>query len=248
MASAATPHTTQRKYLAFDLETVTLFPQGANWQEYRPLGIGCAAARTADGREAIIWHGNNSDGEIPIRMTQPEAANMVRDLVAFADDGYTILTWNGLLFDLNVLAEESGLWAECRALAHDHVDMMFHLFCERNFRLALSTACKGMAALTNIDGKTEEMDGAIAVQMWHDGQRQAVIDYCVQDAQTTLDLGLACEHLGRLSWTSQRGRPQTLDLRTGWRTVETALLIPEPDTSWMTNPQPRSDFTSWLQA
>ena len=248
MASATTPHTTQRKYLAFDLETVKLFPEGANWQDYRPLGIGCAAARTTDGREAIIWHGNDSDGEIPIRMTQPEAVNMVRDLVGFTDEGYTIMTWNGLGFDFNVLAEESGLRTECRALARNHVDMMFHLFCERNFRLALSTACKGMAGLTAIGGKTEGMDGAVAVQMWQDGQRQAVIDYCAQDAQTTLDLGLACENFGTLSWTSQRGRPQALNLQTGWRTVEEALLIPEPDTSWMTNPQPRSDFTSWLQA
>jgi hypothetical protein len=42
---------------------------------------------------------------------------------------YTIVTWNGTGFDFDILAEESGMLAECKGLAVNHVDMMFHVLC-----------------------------------------------------------------------------------------------------------------------
>ena len=38
-----------------------------------------------------------------------------------------------------------------------------------------------------------------------------------------------------------------MDLRRGWLTVREALRLPEPDTSWMSNPIPRRQFTQWLK-
>lgn len=37
-----------------------------------------------------------------------------------------------------------------------------------------------------------------------------------------------------------------LDLPAGWLTVWQAMKVPEPDTSWMTNPLSREEFTAWL--
>jgi hypothetical protein len=33
----------------------------------------------------------------------------------------------------------------------------------------------------------------------------------------------------------------------GWLTVSKALLLPEPDTSWMSNPISRREFTGWIK-
>ena len=33
----------------------------------------------------------------------------------------------------------------------------------------------------------------------------------------------------------------------GWLTVDQAEKLPEPDTSWMADPWPRSKFTDWMR-
>ena len=42
-------------------------------------------------------------------MSQQEAAGLVEYLAAQVEHGYTIVTWNGLGFDFDILAEESGM-------------------------------------------------------------------------------------------------------------------------------------------
>ena len=42
---------------------------------------------------------------------------LVRYLEDQVAQGYTLLTWNGLGFDLDILAEESGMLPNCRRLA-----------------------------------------------------------------------------------------------------------------------------------
>ena len=50
-------------------------------------------------------------------MSRAEAQGLVHDLAQLVEEGYTLLTWNGLGFDFNILAEESGLQTECERLA-----------------------------------------------------------------------------------------------------------------------------------
>lgn len=230
-------------YFAFDIETVKRFPDGADWRKHRPLGIACAAAAASSMEQPRVWHGAAADGTIATRMAREELRQLVRDLVAAVDQGFTLLTWNGTGFDLDILAEESGLIEECRALARNHVDMMFHLFCVKGYPLGLRAACIGSGTAT----KTAGMDGAKAVRMWHAGARQEVIDYCVQDVQSTLELANVTELKGRLTWRSRAGNPQFLPIPGGWKTVDDALRIPEPDTSWMRQPLSRSQFTAWFR-
>jgi len=207
------------------------------------LGISCAAALSCEAEEPIIWHGQTSDGAPAARMSKFEAKQLVNQLIEMVSQGYTLLTWNGLGFDLDVLAEESDSWTECRNLAKDHVDMMFHVFCERGFPVALEKAAQAL----RIPGKTKGMSGILAPQTWAKGRHQEVIDYVGQDVHITLQVAQTCESNRCFRWKTQKGSVSSMDLDGGWLIVRDALMLPAPDTSWMDNPVPRHRFTRWLQ-
>ena len=145
-----------RRYLAFDIETAKDVPgDDFNWRAHRPLGISCAAVLRCDAKEPMLWCGKKDDGTPAGRMSRDEARELVGELARLTTEGYTLLTWNGLGFDLDVLAEESGCRSECKELALDHVDMMFHVFCDRGFPVGLDKAAQGLG----IPGKPEGMSG-----------------------------------------------------------------------------------------
>ena len=232
-----------RKYLAFDIETAKDVPgEDFNWKPYRPLGICCAAAFPCDAKEPVVWYGKSPDGTPTERMSQAEARAVVRELVNLVADGYMLLTWNGLGFDFDVLAEESGCQHECRELALDHVDMMFHVFCERGFPVALEKAAQGLG----IPGKPPGMSGLLAPQLWAQGRYDDVLNYVTQDVRIVLDVARECEARRRFEWITRKGSLSSMDLLQGWLTVRDALRLPEPDTSWMNSPIPRHEFTRWL--
>lgn len=229
------------KYLAFDIEIAATIPEDAtDWKAYRPLGITCAAALPSDG-ESSLWFGEDGIEYAP-RMTQDEVCELVAYLRGMVDDGYTILTWNGLSFDFDVLAEESGMHAECAELAMNHIDMMYHIFCLRGHYLGLDKVAKGLG----LPGKTEGMDGAKAPQMWADGRYDEVLVYVAQDVRTTLAVAREAERIGDVQWVSASGRTNVIDLDR-WMPVNEALTLPHPDTSWMKNPVSRDKFTAWMR-
>ncbi|MHC4442562.1 MAG: ribonuclease H-like domain-containing protein [Planctomycetota bacterium] len=233
-----------RKYLAFDIETAKDVP-GAdfNWQPHRPLGISCAAALPSDAQETTVWHGRNEDGTPAKQMSKFEARQVVNELAELTCRGYTLLTWNGLGFDFDVLAEESDSFEECRNLVMNHVDMMFHVFCDRGFPVALDKAAQAL----RIPGKPAGMSGILAPQLWAQGRYQDVIDYVSQDVRMALQIAQACEKTRSFKWVTRRGSISSMDLRRGWLTVKDALRLPAPDTSWMDDPIPRRSFTQWLE-
>ena len=230
------------KYVAFDLEIAKVMPDDAgDLKAYRPLGITCAGVVAEDG-DPVIWHGKTASGATADQMARSEAQDVVRYLQGAVERGQTLVTWNGVGFDFDILAEESGMLTECRQLAVDHIDMMFHVFCLQGYPLGLDKAAKGMG----LAGKPAGMSGALAPHMWKVGQRQEVLQYLEGDVHTTLALAKATEEQRALRWVSQRGKPMELRLPQGWLTVRQAIALPPPDTSWMSNPWPRSKFTGWL--
>ncbi len=115
-----------RKYLAFDIEIAKTLPdEETDWKAHRPLGITCAAAISSDGRQWLWWA--NKVGEFQPTMSNSQTLGIVFTLWDIVKEGYTILTWNGLGFDFDILLEESGA-IECKKLALNHIDMMFHFF------------------------------------------------------------------------------------------------------------------------
>lgn len=235
---------TVRDYLAFDLEIEKVLPENVyDLKAYRPLGISCAATLDEQGG-LILWHGQTPQGGIADRFNREEAIQLVRYLEHQVETGKTILTWNGVGFDFDILAEESGLVESCRELALEHVDMMFHVFCLQGYALGLDKAAKGMG----LPGKTAGMSGVMAPVYWAQGRRDEVLAYLEQDVRTTLRLGQEVERKRRLQWISGRGMQQSLELPGGWLVAREALQLPTPDTSWMSRPWPRSKFTGWLES
>lgn len=226
------------KYLAFDIETAKVLPENTHdFKPYRPLGIACAATLVSDMDEVALWRGRGD------QMTQEDAIEVVEYLAAKAKRGYTILTWNGTHFDFDILAEESGMLAECRELAVAHIDMMFHILCRLGYGVGLDAAAKGMG----LEGKAEGMTGAMAPALWAEGKREEVLKYVAQDVRTTLDVALACEACGALRWISKSGNLRTMALPRGWLTVDQAQELRLPNTSWMTGePWVRATFTEWM--
>jgi hypothetical protein len=233
-----------RKYIAFDVETAKELPgQTQNLLEHRPLGIACAATISSSDAEPKFWFGKDTDGKPALRMSRADLAELIEFLTKSVLEGYAILTWNGVGFDFDILAEESGLTKECQQLARAHVDMMFHIFCDRGFPVGLESATKGM----NVTGKSKALAGHLAPQYWREGRHDEVLSYVAQDVRCTLDLALACEQAREFRWITRKGTTSKLPLKSGWLTVEEALKLPEPDVSWMDNPMRRSRFTGWLQ-
>jgi hypothetical protein len=155
------------KFLAFDIETSKDVPGGDfNWKPHRPLGISCAATLPSDSKEPRLWFGSVGQSLPSAKMTRDESAALVRYLCESVAAGYTIVTWNGLAFDFDILAEESGLKTECRKLALEHVDMMFHLFRIKGFPMGLDSAARG----SGVPGKPVGMSGIKAPQLWQRGE------------------------------------------------------------------------------
>jgi hypothetical protein len=231
-----------KRYIAFDIETARVAENESDWRSCRPLGISCAATLSADADQLTLWHGGTDRSSPNDRMCREEAAALVRDLEEQTSQGYTILTWNGVGFDFDILAEESQMLAECRALALTHVDMMFHAFCQLGHGVGLDAAAKGMG----LAGKTKGMTGELAPVLWARGEREEVLRYVAQDVRTTLEVALKCESCGELRWVSRSGKVRCMGLAQGWLAVREALGLPLPDTSWMSSPWTRQRFTGWM--
>lgn len=228
------------KYLAFDIETAKDFPDNQDWRTVRPLGI-CCIATQIEGEQPKLWHGGQSNSPAPF-MSQSEVQDLVAYLLQQTQQGLILLTWNGASFDFEILAEESGLRTECSALAMDHVDMMFHFFCDRGYPLSLQTASEGMG----LPGKSGGVSGVEAPKLWREGCFDAVLRYVAQDVTLNIALARACEQRRRLSWTSKRGRPMQLSLPGGWLKVRDAIRLPKPDTTGMNIRMSRSEMVRWM--
>ena len=232
-----------RKFLAFDLETATDVPgDDFNWRPHRPLGISCAATLSTESSTPKLWYGGQERGTPTARMERNEAAELVQYLIEMAAAGFTIVTWNGLAFDYDILSEESGLLAECKQLALEQVDMMFQVFCIKGFPVGLDNVARG----SGVPGKVAGMSGVKAPPLWQQGRYQEVLDYVAQDVRTTLQVACVCDQRRSLTWVTRKGSLSQCSLPLGWLTVRDALCLPEPDTSWMDTPMSRSSYTAWL--
>jgi hypothetical protein len=233
-----------KRFIAFDLETAKQLDDApGDLLAHRPLGITCAVAIRSDRRESpIVWYGREASGKVTGRLSEREALGVVEELEAFFDEGYALATWNGLGFDFAVLGDESGQLERCARLAERHVDMLFHAFCLAGFRFSLQSAAEGM----QLPGKTKGVSGAMAPAMWAAGRYDDVIEYCIQDVVTTLDIAMAAEESRKLSWKTKSGDRKSLPLPAGWLTVAEAKLLPVPDTSWMKTPSTRDEFFRWF--
>jgi hypothetical protein len=233
-----------RRYLTFDIEIAKVLPEEVDdLKIHRPLGICCAATFAEDAERPQLWYTCATDGKPSPQMSRGELSQLVDFLNAQVEAGYTIVTWNGLGFDFDILAEESGRVDDCKRLAVDHVDMMFHVFCEKGFAVSLDAAAKGIRTR----GKPPGMNAAMAPKLWEAGRTNEVLDYVANDCEVTLKVATVNERRGHFVWVTRRGSDSSFDLPSGWLPARLAMSLPKPDTSWMTSPPwPRSKFTGWV--
>jgi hypothetical protein len=237
------------KYLAFDLEIYKeIPPEVDNWTDIAPLGITCGSTLTSDG-QLITWYPKGQyDVPLPRQMSPEEVDEMLEYISAMQDDGYKVVTWNGLAFDFAVIHQECSdeLKAECKQVATDHIDMMYHFFCVKGYRVGLNAVSIGLG----FGGKTEGMSGAQAPVLWQKSvlDRISVLNYVDKDAIITMEICLATEEQGYFQWTSRSGRLNTFNLVNNkwWLAVKEASKLSTPDNSWMDNPVSRKEFTWWL--
>ena len=233
--------------LAFDLEIVKDIPEEVEWRDIRPLGISCASVLIDEEPLSELHYHKEFDVPISGGMNKEE----LQDLVSILENhmnlgGYTLVTWNGLGFDFDVLAEESGMYEECKELALNHIDMMFHFFCMRGFPVGLDATAKGLG----LGGKMAGMTGALAPELWRSDNlrdRLKVLRYVHQDAVSTLEVYEESSIRNAVTWITKKGKFSTQPLFNGWKTVKECLEFPFPDTSWMDKPIAREDFYSWIK-
>ncbi len=230
--------TTATRFASFDLETATPI------DPFEKIKISCAAVALED-NDIRIWQG------IP-HMTRAECAEMVGDFLQIQKDGYTFLTWNGCAFDFRVLAQCSSMTKECAQLAKNHVDMMLLVTFRKGWRLGLEAALQGaelsgkLKTVTLSTGAAlDGMDGNLAPELWAAGEYDAVLEYLKEDVLQPLALAKVIQETKVIKWTSGSGRPQRVFVNT-MTTVTESMLLPRPDTSWMTDPPTRESFVEWL--
>jgi len=236
------------KLAAFDLEIAKEIPDGtADWQALSPLGITCAAVATDGEQGTRFWYGAP-------QMTADMCRELVRELQALVAAGYTLLTWNGCGFDFRVLAEESGLRAECAELAAQHVDLMLIVTFTKGWFLGLQKALEGaklkgkLKQVSLSDGTVlNDMNGAQAPRLWAAGEHDAVLAYLRDDVEQLLALAAVVQRAKAIRWTTAGGKPQSVRVPK-LLTVTQCAAIPQPDVSWMTNPPRREQFFAWMTA
>jgi len=193
----------------------------------------------------------------PGRQRIEQGSQMYQDLVTRLHNlsqTHTIVTWNGLKFDFQVLAQEAGgdikYVQMVEEIAESHCDLMYIIFCHKGYYLALDQALQRLElskthSVALRDGTIiNEMYGGRAPQLWAQGERDAVRTYLKGDVETLYKLAESVQHTGYLSWFSSKGKPYSI--KTDLIPVSEAREIPTPDTSWMTDPPIRADFDSWL--
>jgi len=253
------------KLLAFDLEISRPFMDG-EWRG-KDLGVSCIGLASVDGDERDAWTMTDADSRHGNRSMKPEGLDLFLDLLSnYAGRSYEIISWNGLGFDFPMLLEYVEQRQLCKALALAHYDLAFQMFCAKGFMIGLDAAAQGMG----LAGKLPGMRGEIAPSMWSGvddaelaesleaqtdlkpGSIEAqdrVLKYVQQDAVTTLEVIEKANEYNAVRWISHSGRPQRWSLPGGnWSllTVAECLALPEPDTSWMSEPRTRDEYAGWL--
>jgi len=209
----------------------------------------CAALWSSERGAATVTYGEplEEGGMHALQIEKFGAVALVNLLLERWHLGDIIVTWNGTGFDWPILAQESGLFDDCRSLALHSIDPAFLMLCTKGFMIGLDAAAKG----ADLGGKLGGLSGAMAPILWRKSleEQKRVLKYVAQDARLTGQVYLKAIQETYLGWTAGSGKKNVWSPPMhGDRmmTVEEALSLPLPDTSWMTNPRTRESCIAWM--
>lgn len=232
-------------YLALDLEVCT-WSENIN-EQFTP-GISCIGFMADSWDAATVAYAGMPNTPEPRPMNKEELEQVYIYVSEFVQMGFKIVTWNGLKFDLAIMASEHperkkdyAKWA-----LENHIDPMFYIVCHKGYGVKLDAVSKGLG----LPGKMEGITGADAPRLWMEGDledRYNIMLYVGQDARATWELIKKAEETGILLWNSKKGIPMSLPYQS--LTVQECMTIPLPDTSWMTttNAFERENFYRWVE-
>ena len=216
----------------------------------RDPGISVAAIATMEQIEFF----ESNEGEQRIARDGQVIRNLIDRLYELKET-HAIVTWNGLKFDFQVLAQECGTDLKYRQMveeiAESHCDLMYIIFCHKGYFVGLDQALQPLEIskiheVTLEDGTIlNDMYGGMAPILWAQGERKAVRSYLRGDVNSLYQLAAGVAGRGFLQWDSAKGKRMTI--KTDLIPVSEARLLPEPDVSWMTNPPDRAEFDAWLR-
>lgn len=227
--------------LSFDIEISDEFElaPGEDLDDHGPFHISVASTVVHQG-EQRLWYCEDAGGQPSSSITREKAEQLLDYLEERQKAGAMVCAWNGLGFDLRWIGHAAGDQEKAGRIALAGYDPMFQFFSQRGFPVGLAKVAEGMGIK-----QAKLMDGADAPRRWREGRFQEVMDYVLGDSQITNQVVLAIRDAREVRWVTARGTtarepmPRLL-------TVSEALLLPDPDQSWMDRPLPRSKFYRWI--
>ncbi len=229
--------------LSFDIEIADIIElaPGDDLDAHGPFKISCAAA--IDERGVVKhWYAKDACGTPGGSLDAAGARAVLAHLREAQKRGAMVCAWNGLSFDLRWLGAAANDVALAREVALELYDPMFQFFILRGFPIGLAAVADGLGIV-----ETKLMHGADAPKEWARGNHQLVLDYVAGDCRLTDGVVARILERGEIRWRTKKGSVSSEPLRRLLR-VKELLSAPDPDTSWMREPIPRSKFTGWLTA
>ena len=229
------------EWVAFDIEIGNEFElkPGEDLDAYGPFDI-TVAAWCDEGAGVRHWFTPDDAGEAGPMMNPKTAKELLAELRRRQVEGDRLVAWNGLSFDLRWIGVAAGDLPLAREVALDLIDPMFQFFVQRGFPVSLAAVAEGLGVR-----EAKLMSGADAPGEWARGDRAKVFDYVAGDCRITLEVAKRIEREGEVRWRTRRGSVSREPMPE-MKAVRDLLNAPEPDTSWMDEPMPRTKFTAWL--
>jgi len=252
MKSAAAAGTTRVPWqetmpavLYFDLEST-----GVDFAE--DIDITCAATLLVEDngdRRLLTWH-----SDFAPKMSGADLERLggyIADVCRRA----TLVTFNGLGYDLRVLATAiqrahaaSALPRDLAALAHSdrHVDVFYQWLCEKGYYAGLSSFLSANELLQ------KSMSGEDAITQWADGPllaKQAVLEYVSGDVECLRQLyELVVDAKGCFRVAKRTGKKTHWKVPSWQSTLESTGVYnrKKPDVAWLEDPPEVHNVRRWI--
>lgn len=186
-----------------------------NWQDYRAMGIAVICAYDTEADRFRVFGGYDGARLQPIGNDLVADPSDLERFAAFAANR-TLVGWNNRRFDDPLLAAHGVEVVE----SWDIKAALMQAGCGGQRGNSLEAF-----AAANLTGAGKSMAGAMAPVWWQRGQRERVVDYCLQDVNMTRRLLDRLLHKGELV-SPLDGRPirpaipATLQLAHRWASKE----------------------------
>lgn len=141
------------------------------WGDHAGMGISVLVAARPDGSEVHVFIG---DAKCP----EWNRENHIGLFAELAESAELVIGHNSRSFDAKVLAA-SGIHIDERR----HLDFYHEI--KKATREPFAKGYKLNDICKRIGGPQKSDDGALAPMLWQRGERQRVIDYCINDIQMT---------------------------------------------------------------